>query len=84
MEPVKDNYFSELNSWCLSINDLFDGIVPYSLPDLYVVKKILSWEYQLYVCGKIFYTLDLEQKSTFMDRYLLSCNLTEAVLIIFI
>jgi len=50
------------------------------LPDLCVMLKILSSEYQLYACGKIFRMplrgvgptgrrLDLEQKSSFLDGH---------------
>jgi len=50
------------------------------LPDLCVMLKILSSEYQLYACGKIFCRpfrgvgptgrrLDLEQKSSFLDGH---------------
>jgi len=52
------------------------------LPDLCVMLKILSSEYQLYACDKIFRRplrgvgptgrrLDLEQKSSFLDGHYL-------------
>jgi len=38
-----------------------------NLPDICVLLKILSLEYQLYACGKIFARLDLNQICLFVD-----------------